>query len=251
MQMNDFIFPRLTEKISTTDLSKVPIVISMARRYACALSAMSYVIDLNTGSPVFVSENWVKMFAELENTDVKQSFPQFLIDSIGSMMLNYARICKACNVFFANVPIEEHMEHTISFSLDLGRSKNKTTVYHRVIPLLPTENGRVWLYLCIAKLASKNASRILRIQKNNSNVFYLFDYQTSQWEENQIEKLDRRDFECIKMAAQGFSIEDIADKLCVSPDTIKAMRRRLFSRWGIDNIQEAINYVVCHKIDLI
>lgn len=246
----DLILPRLTEDIDSAELSQLPIALSMARRYACGLSAMSYIVDLRTGAPVFVSGNWSKMFKELEGKNVELSFPQFLTDSLEGVKQNYAKICRACNAFFTNIPVYEHMEHTISFSLDLGIERNRTTVYHRVIPLLQSKSGHVWLYLCLAKLASKNAPRILRIEKNGSKNFYLFDFQKSEWKENRIEELDRRDFECLKMAAQGFSIEDIAMKLCVSSDTIKAMRRRLFLRWGVDNIQEAISYAVCHKINL-
>ena len=43
-------------------------------------------------------------------------------------------------------------------------------------------------------------------------------------------------------------MNDIADKLCKSIDTIKACKRALFSKLGVKNIAEALSYATNYKL---
>lgn len=43
-------------------------------------------------------------------------------------------------------------------------------------------------------------------------------------------------------------MNDIADKLCKSIDTIKACKRGLFSKFGVKNIAEALSYATNYKL---
>ena len=41
---------------------------------------------------------------------------------------------------------------------------------------------------------------------------------------------------------RGHKMEDIANKLCKSLDTIKSAKRRLFLKMNVSNLQEAVAY---------
>ena len=49
-------------------------------------------------------------------------------------------------------------------------------------------------------------------------------------------------------SAQGYTMNDIADKLCKSIDTIKACKRALFSKMGVRNIVGALSYAINYRL---
>ena len=47
---------------------------------------------------------------------------------------------------------------------------------------------------------------------------------------------------------QGLTINEIAEKIFISPDTVKFHRRKLFEKMGVDNITEALSYATNNKL---
>lgn len=50
------------------------------------------------------------------------------------------------------------------------------------------------------------------------------------------------------LSAQGYTMNDIADKLCKSVDTIKACKRALFAKLEVRNIAEALSYATNNNL---
>lgn len=44
----------------------------------------------------------------------------------------------------------------------------------------------------------------------------------------------------LTLSIQGFTMSEIADRICLSPDTIKKYRKRIFEKLNVRNISEAI-----------
>lgn len=57
------------------------------------------------------------------------------------------------------------------------------------------------------------------------------------------------DLEChiLILAAQGYTVDKIADKLTKSTSTIKAAKRSLFSRMGVNSITQALSAAALYK----
>ncbi len=52
----------------------------------------------------------------------------------------------------------------------------------------------------------------------------------------------------ITLSIQGYIMSEIADKMCMSPDTIKKYRKQLFEKLGVRNITEAIIAATNNKL---
>ena len=52
----------------------------------------------------------------------------------------------------------------------------------------------------------------------------------------------------LRLSAQGYTMNDIADRLCKSGDTIKACKRNLFAKIGVKNIAEALFYATNYQM---
>ncbi len=60
--------------------------------------------------------------------------------------------------------------------------------------------------------------------------------------------LTKREIEVLRLHAQGLSINEIAEKVSVTLDTVKYYRRRIFERLNVDTMVEALSYAVNSKI---
>jgi two-component system invasion response regulator UvrY len=63
-----------------------------------------------------------------------------------------------------------------------------------------------------------------------------------------IESLSQREMQVLLMVAEGFDLQEIADKLCVSPKTIGTYRHRLYDKLGASNDVELTHFALRHGI---
>ena len=54
--------------------------------------------------------------------------------------------------------------------------------------------------------------------------------------------------EVLRLSAQGYTMNEIADRLCKSVDTIKACKRNLFAKMGVKNIAEALFHATNYQM---
>ena len=52
----------------------------------------------------------------------------------------------------------------------------------------------------------------------------------------------------LTLSIQGYTMSEIADKICLSPDTIKKYRKRIFEKLDVCNISEAIVAATNNKL---
>lgn len=62
------------------------------------------------------------------------------------------------------------------------------------------------------------------------------------------DRLTRRELQIMVMFAEGRRVQDISDKLCLSPKTIYTYRYRLYSLFGVDNDVELAHVAIRHGI---
>ncbi|ROR32183.1 UvrY/SirA/GacA family response regulator transcription factor [Inmirania thermothiophila] len=62
------------------------------------------------------------------------------------------------------------------------------------------------------------------------------------------EKLSAREMQVLLMVAQGQSIREISDRLCLSPKTVSTYRYRLHEKLGVDNDVELTRLAIQHGV---
>ena len=60
--------------------------------------------------------------------------------------------------------------------------------------------------------------------------------------------LSETEREVLRLSAQGYTMNDIADRMCKSVDTIKACKRSLFAKSGVKNIAEALFHAANYQL---
>ena len=63
-----------------------------------------------------------------------------------------------------------------------------------------------------------------------------------------IEQLSRRELQVMLMVTQGYNLQTISEKLCLSPKTVSTYRYRLYEKLGVDNDVELTRLAIRHGI---
>jgi DNA-binding NarL/FixJ family response regulator len=86
------------------------------------------------------------------------------------------------------------------------------------------------------------------INKEGSAVFWELDLLSGVWIAKDKPKLKEKELEILRLYAQGLTINLIAEKMFVTPDTIKYYRRKMFETFDVKNFAEALSFAIDNKI---
>lgn len=128
------------------------------------------------------------------------------------------------------------------------KKKNLVLINHKLTPLFLNEEGKIWKAMCIVSLSPNHSSGNIVISKTNSDFISEFNLENNRWETKEKVKLSDREREILTLYARGLTIIEIAEKLFISPDTVKFHRRKLFEKMGVDNITEALSFATHSKL---
>lgn len=130
----------------------------------------------------------------------------------------------------------------------LINNKRKILINHKLTPSVLTADGRIWLATCVVSLSSRTSVGHIEIRKMNEIKYWAYSLESHKWKEKEGLILTNKEKDVLYLSAQGYTMNEIADKLCVAVDTIKFYKRRLFDKLEVKNIAEALSYVTNYKL---
>ncbi|GEN71968.1 MULTISPECIES: response regulator transcription factor [Chryseobacterium] len=151
--------------------------------------------------------------------------------------------------FYENIPVEERKQYIISYDFHLVKDNKKNIlINHKLTPLFLTNEGKIWKAMCIVSLSQNNKSGNIEILKDGSDEIWKFNLSQNEWVKSAKIKLTDREKEILFLYAQGLTINEIAEKIYLTPDTVKFHRRKLFDKISVQNITEALAYATNNKL---
>ena len=79
-------------------------------------------------------------------------------------------------------------------------------------------------------------------------AFWEYSLEYHKWTKNEGITLSDKEKDILSLSARGYTMNEIADHLCVAIDTVKFHKRRLFEKLNIKNIAEAISFATNYKL---
>jgi len=151
--------------------------------------------------------------------------------------------------FYENLPVEDRKLYTISYDFHLiNENKNAVLINHKLTPLFLSSEGKIWKAMCLVSLSHNHQSGNISIVKQGTDEIWNYDLNESKWIKDEKIKLSEREVEILRLYAQGLTINEIAEKIFVTGDTVKFHRRKLFDKMGVNNITEAMSYATSYKL---
>ncbi len=243
-----------TNQISFVDdkeYSIVPILYSTLDAFARTSYKSLYVVDYYKKDFLYVADNPL-FWGELSADDVKEKNFEYYINYIYDTDLSlFLEIHNAFFSFIADIPTEKRTEYTLHHILRVKTKQNKIIpVNHKITLLRLTSEGEVWLTLCTVSIASggENMGNI-EITHKNSRDKWLYNSPTQKWQQNiNVIEPSEEEKEVLILAAQGYTMDKIADSMYKSTDTIKGYRKNIFDKFGTNNITQAVAYAINNKL---
>jgi DNA-binding CsgD family transcriptional regulator len=159
------------------------------------------------------------------------------------------KINKAGFEFYEKLKIEDRKKYTISYDFCLiNERKNEVLINHKLTPFFLTEDGKIWKAICMVSLSNAQSSGNVVITKDKSDDLWNYDIEADKWVIGEKKKLSQREYEILSLSASGLKINEIADKIFVTSDTVKFHRKKMFEKMEVNNIAEALAYAKNNKL---
>ena len=86
------------------------------------------------------------------------------------------------------------------------------------------------------------------MHRTGTSEFFEYNISSRHWNRRQMPTLSDGEKSVLTLSIQGYTMSEIADKICLSPDTIKKYRKRIFEKLDVRNISEAIVAATNNKL---
>ncbi|GGH61578.1 DNA-binding CsgD family transcriptional regulator [Filimonas zeae] len=151
--------------------------------------------------------------------------------------------------FYEKIDADERKQYSITYDFHLvNKEGNRTLINHKLTPLFLNSEKKMWKAMCIVSMSHHQQAGNARIYRYGSDEMWELDIKKRSWQKLEKPELTQREKDVLRLHAQGLTINQIAEKLFVVPDTVKYYRRQIFERLQVNNIVEALAYAVNSRI---
>ena len=251
MQSNvdDYFIPdnevKLTEEL---DYSRVGEYIRSAEAFSRSTYQSVYIIDYFKRNFLYVSPN--PMFlCGLSPEQMKELGYEFYLKYVPEdeqpLLVDLNR---AGFAFQSKLPIDERKDWYIQYDFHITNNPHPILVNHKLTPIALTSDGRIWLALCVVSASNHSTPGHIEMHRVGSPEYFEYNRVTRRWDRRSMPTLSDGEKSVITLSIQGYTMSEIADRMCLSPDTIKKYRKQIFEKLGVRNISEAIISATNNKL---
>ena len=119
-------------------------------------------------------------------------------------------------------------------------------IYVKLKPIWTDEQLQYGVCLLSASVIQKPDRQLHVHYSNMDHAEYAF--KTRKWTYRPFSPLSQRQKEMLVWSHQGFSVKDISEKMCASTKTIESIRQTLYERFGVNSIEQAIQYALNRRL---
>ena len=236
-------------RITKRDRDQIANYLEAVKAFARTTYKSIYVIDYQKKGFEYVSDNPLFLCGNTAE-EVQEMGYSFYLKYVTKPDLNLLlKINEIGFVFYEKISFEERKEYTISYDFHIKNQEDKTILINqKLTPLFLTETGKIWKAICIVSLSAERNSGNIKIYRKGNYQINIYDFEGDFWKVGEKIKLSGREKEILQLSTRGYTINEIAEVIFVSAETIKFHRRKLFDKLGVSNIAEAIGYATNNKL---
>lgn len=244
-----FSLKNTVQEISESDIKQTANYIETIEALTRITNSSVYVIDYEKKGFDYVSDNPLFLCGNSAE-EVKQMGYNFYFKNVPEKDLDLLLLINTAGFdFYEKIPKQERKNYTISYDFLLQTIEDRQILINqKLTPLFLTQEGKIWKAICIVSLSSQKNSGNIIISNNSGNETFYYDLEKNCWKKLQKIVISEREKEILRFSIRGYSINEIAEKIFISPDTVKFHRKKLFEKLDVSNISEAISFVTKNKI---
>ena len=209
-----------------------------------------YIIDYYKRIFLYVSKNPL-FLCGLSPEEVKELGYNFYINNVPKEDLDFLLEINVKGFeFLRDIPAEDKKKYTISYCFNIinTKSKKKQLINHQITPLKLTKSGEIWLAICVASIPSNGTAGEIIMSLDGANTLWKYNRISKKWKEMPRFELKDIELNVLKYSAMGYTMNEIADLVHRSFDSVKVYRKTILEKLGADNITEAINIAMNFRL---
>ena len=247
--VNDFfISSNSVFSISEEEYKKADTVIKTFEAISRMTYQSLYIIDYFKKNFLFVSENPL-FLRGYSSEEIKKLGYLFYINHVPEKEQSMlTEINKSGFKFFHEIPVDERLLYTISYDFHTQKGKKEILINHKLTPITLDKEGKIWLAACMVSLSSHNSAGHIEMRKAGQKNYWTYLLEQHKWQECEGITLSNKEKDILTLSAQGYTMNEIADNLCIAIDTVKYYKRRIFERMEVKNITEALSFATNYKL---
>jgi DNA-binding CsgD family transcriptional regulator len=237
------------DKITNEDILQLDNYLEAISAFEKLTYQSVYVIDYAKMKFEYVSDNPLFLCGNSVEEVLEQGYG-FYFNNVPEQDLQLLGLINETGFdFFEKLPVQEKKLYSITYDFHLiSKDSKPILINHKLTPLFLTSEGKMWKAMCIISISSNKTAGNAIIYKKGSDEIWQLNTNNRIWSKSLKPQLTERELAVLRLYAQGLTINQIAEKIFVSPDTIKYYRRKIFENFGVSNIVEALSYAVNHKM---
>ena len=225
---------------ATLDYSRADQYVRAALAFSRSTYQSVYIIDYFRQNFLYVSDNPM-LLCGLTAKEVMELgygfYLKYVPEDEQKMLLE---INRAGFDFHHLIPAEERAEWYITYDFHLLNNGCEMLINHKLTSLELTPNGRVWLALCVVSPSNHTTPGHIRMHREGDRKYFSYNRLTRRWDERTMPSLTEAEQLVLKLSMQGLTMNEIADCIFRSPDSVKKYRQNIFEKLNVRNITEAI-----------
>ncbi len=127
---------------------------------------------------------------------------------------------------------------SMSYHFHLKSGTKSKLINHQLTPVLLTDEGKIWIGMCVVSLSSHKTVGHVEFHKNGLDKCWKYSFEGHRWRECEGISLKEEEREVIRLSAAGLTMTETADRMCRSLDSIKTYKRHAFEKLGVANTQK-------------
>lgn len=206
-----------------------------------------YVIDYHKRGFAYVSSNPLFLCGRMPGEVLEKGYyfyEEVIPGEDLEMLLEISR--KGFELFY-RLPKESRINLIISYDFRLIQPDHRQLmVNQKVTPILLTASGEIWLALCTVSLSSSEEPGNVFIRVNGGLHHFRYSFSGKYWYDQKNITLSEREKQVLQLSAEGYANDEIAGKLFININTVKFHKRKLFEKFNVANITEAVIFANNH-----
>lgn len=202
---------------------------------------MIIVADLRTQGFLYVSHSPFVMEG-FDVEEVRARGLDFFRDKVVEEDMEVARVISR----MASRPIDSAHEWVLSFHYRLQAKNRQLLMNQRLSVLVYDAEGRPWLVLGVLTRPARQVTEYIVGGDYCSTRRYRFVSEREGWAELKELRLSAPERMMLQLSARGFTVEEISEAMCRSRHTVQYYRRRVYEKFGVDEIGAALAAATCY-----
>lgn len=230
------------------DYSRVDEYVRSAEAFSRSTYQSVYIIDYFKQNFLYVSPNPMFLCGLTPEQMIElgyQFYLKYVPENEQTLLLEINRVEFA---FYNGIPAAERKDWYISYDFNIINAGHKILINHKLTPLSLTSDGRIWLALCVVSASTHTTPGHIEMHHVGNPEYFAYNIVTRRWDKKTMPNLTDGERSVLTLSIQGYTMSEIADRICLSPDTIKKYRQRIFEKLGVRNISEAIAAATNNKL---